>query len=147
MGTLMLQATAVATDGDVETLRQIRNSGRQWMTRATAEITPDQQRAWWAQRNAKTCRVWLFRIADTAVGYGLLRLEHERWWCSLAVLPRFQGQGYGGAIYRYLACACDGDTWAEILADNRPSLRACLGAGFDLHAVLDRQALLVYRHA
>lgn len=143
---MMIEVREVTTDEDVETLRQIRNSGRQWMTRNTAEITPEQQRAWWAALDHATTKVWLFSESATDVGYGLLRIEQGRAWCSLAVLPRHQGHGYGTAIYRWLALRWRGrDIWAEILADNTPSIRAALRAGFQIAYAADKTATLVYR--
>ena len=91
-----MNARLVKTLEEVETLRQIRNAGRQWMTRDTTEITIDQQRAWWQTAcHDPALNVWLFSEAATDIGYGLLRREADRLWCSLAVLPRHRGQGYG----------------------------------------------------
>lgn len=143
---MMIFRVATTELADAETVRTIRNSGRAWMTRDTSEITPEQQRAWWAKRDPKTCQIYIGRIAETDVGYGLLRLlDDDRWWVSLAVLPRYQGQGYGSEIYRYLALSTSQDVWAEILADNTPSIRACLRAGFQIVHALDRMAVLVHR--
>jgi GNAT superfamily N-acetyltransferase len=139
-----MDARLVTTDDDVETLRLIRNSGRQWMTRDTSEITREQQRKWWASDPGDRY-IWLFSEAKTDVAYGLLRLEAGRWWCSLAVLPRYQRQGYGTAIYRYLALAIRENVYAEILADNTPSIHACLRAGYQIAYALDRHAVLVHR--
>jgi RimJ/RimL family protein N-acetyltransferase len=135
------------TDADAESIRVIRNSGREWMTRHTAEIDFEAQQDWWRARDAATCRIWLARVSSTDVGYGLLRYEDGQWWCSLAVLPRFQGNGYGTEIYRYLALATEAEVWAEILADNTPSLRAALRAGYHLAWALDKHAVLVHRKA
>lgn len=136
----------VQTDADVETLRQIRNFGRQWMTRDSGEITADAQRAWWASAcHDPSMDVWLFSEASTDIGYGLVRLESGRLWCSLAVLPQFHQQGYGTAIYRWLALHETQDVWAEILADNTPSLRAALRAGYTLASAYDKLAVLVHK--
>lgn len=140
-----MDARPITTDAEVETLRQIRNSGRQWMTRDPRAISAEEQRAWWQQaRHDPNLRVWLFSEAATDIGYGLLRLEGDRRWCSLAVLPRYQGQGYGAAIYRWLALATAEPVWAEILADNTPSIRACLKAGYQIAYAMDRHAVLVH---
>jgi RimJ/RimL family protein N-acetyltransferase len=142
----MLQARPVTTEQDVEMLRQVRNSGRQWMTRHTDAISPEQQAAWWAQLDHASVKVWLFSESATDIGYGLVRLEKGRAWCSLAVLPRYQGQGYGTQIYRWLALSQpQWDMWAEIYADNTPSLRAALKAGYQLAHASDKTAVLVYR--
>lgn len=140
-----MNARPITAEADVETLRLIRNSGRQWMTRHTAEITPVQQRAWWEQLDHASVKVWLFREAYTDVGYGLVRLEKARTWCGLAVFPRYQGQGYGTQIYRWLALSQDRELWAEIYADNTPSLRAALRAGYQLAYAADKTAVLVHR--
>jgi RimJ/RimL family protein N-acetyltransferase len=141
-----MNARRVKTLEEVETVRQIRNSGRQWMTRNTAEITPEQQRAWWLTAcHDPNLQLWLFSEAATDIGYGLLRLEADRRWCSLAVLPRYQGQDYGTAIYRWLALSTLEDVWAEILADNTPSIRACLKAGYQIAYAMDAHAVLVHK--
>lgn len=143
----MLSFRAASGDpADGELVRVLRNAGRQWMTRDARELTPDAQRAWWAQRDPLACPIWLAEIARTTVGYGLLRSGDDgRTWCSLAVAPRWRGHGFGAQIYRYLACAHAGETWAEILADNTPSIRACLRAGFQIAYAADALATLVYR--
>lgn len=143
---MMLQFREATTDlVDAEIVRVIRNSGRQWMTRDPREISASEQAAFWARRDPVTCRIWIARIALTDIGYGLLRCEGDRVWCSLAVLSQFRGQGYGTMIYRYLALATLVDVWAEILADNTPSIRACLSAGYQIAYAADKVAVLVYR--
>lgn len=142
----MMIFRAATTEWDAEVVRIIRNSGRQWMTRDTREIGYDAQRAWWSIRNPDICWVYIGRIAETDVGYGMLRLlDDDRWWASLAVLPRYQGNGYGGEIYRYLALSTVQDVWAEILADNTPSIRAALRAGYQVAYAMDKHAVLVHK--
>jgi GNAT superfamily N-acetyltransferase len=133
------------TEWDAEVVRIIRNSGRQWMTRDTREIGYDAQQAWWAKRDTALCPIWIVTIAATDIGYGLLRVDHDRWWCSLAVLPRYQGNGYGRDIYQYLALATTQDVYAEILADNTPSIKACLNAGYQVAYAMDKHAVLVHK--
>jgi GNAT superfamily N-acetyltransferase len=142
----MMDMRQATTEWDAEVVRVIRNSGRQWMTRDTREITYDAQRAWWAAyATEESMRIWIASVATTDVGYGLLRFEARRWWASLAVLPRYQGQGYGKMIYQYLAASTDQDVYAEILADNTPSIKACLGAGYTIAYAMDKHAVLVHK--
>ena len=142
----MMDMRRATTEWDAEVIRVIRNSGRQWMTRDTREITYDQQQAWWAAYDLQeSMRIWIASVATTDVGYGLLRFEARQWWASLAVLPRYQGQGYGTDIYRYLAASTDQDVYAEILADNTPSIKACLGAGYTIAYAMDKHAVLVHK--
>ncbi len=142
----MMDMRRATTDWDAEVIRVIRNSGRQWMTRDTREITYDQQQAWWKRLGLdEPMRIWIASVALTDIGYGLLRFDAQQCWCSLAVLPRYQGQGYGTDIYRYLAASTDQDVYAEILADNTPSIKACLGAGYTIAYAMDKHAVLVHR--
>jgi len=142
----MMDMRRATTEWDAEVVRVIRNSGRQWMTRDTREITYDAQQLWWARFSTEeTMRIWIASVATTDIGYGLLRFEARQWWASLAVLPRYQGQGYGTDIYRYLAASTDQDVYAEILADNTPSIKACLGAGYTIAYAMDKHAVLVHR--
>jgi RimJ/RimL family protein N-acetyltransferase len=137
---------AATTEWDAEVIRIIRNTGRQWMTRDTHEISYAAQQSWWKTRDPDSCWIYIARIAETDIGYGMLRLlDDDRWWASLAVLPRYQGNGYGSEIYRYLALSTAQDVWAEILADNTPSIRACLRAGYQLAYMLDKHAVLVHK--
>jgi len=142
----MMDMRRATSEWDAEVIRVIRNSGRQWMTRDTREITYDAQQLWWARFSTEeTMRIWIASVATTDIGYGLLRFEARQWWASLAVLPRYQGQGYGTDIYRYLAASTDQDVYAEILADNTPSIKACLGAGYTIAYAMDKHAVLVHR--
>jgi RimJ/RimL family protein N-acetyltransferase len=142
----MMVFRLATTEWDAEVVRIIRNSGRQWMTRDTREISYDAQQAWWKARDPDSCWVYIGRIAETDVGYGMLRLlDDDRWWASLAVLPRYQGNGYGSEIYRHLALSTSQDVWAEILADNTPSIRACLKAGYQIAYAMDKHAVLVHK--
>ena len=115
------------------------------MTRDPRPIGVDEQVRWWHARDSAACQLWIGRIAETDVGYGMLRLTGGRWWASLAVLPRYQGNGYGTELYRHLALSTDVDVWAEILADNNPSLRACLRAGYHIAYAMDTCAVLVHK--
>lgn len=141
----MMIIREATTEQDAETIRTIRNSGHQWMTRDPRLITVDEQAIWWAQRNPVTCNLWIGRIAETDIGYGMLRLSEGRWWASLAVLPRYQGNGYGTEMYRHIALSTKADVWAEILADNTPSIKACLNAGYQVAWAMDKCAVLVHR--
>lgn len=141
----MMDMRQATTHWDAEVIRVIRNSGRQWMTRDTREISYDEQQAWWAALDRRQCVIWIASLATTDIGYGLRRLDSGRWWASLAVLPRYQGQGYGTDIYRYLAATLEQDLYAEILADNTPSIKACLGAGYTIAYAMDKHAVLVHK--
>lgn len=138
----MMLFHAATTPEDAEQIRLIRNEGRIWMTRDTSEISAEQQQVWWAERDPQTCWIWLLVDGGITVGYGMLRLEADQWWCSVAVLPEHWSKGYGTKIYKYLALRNEQSTWAEILADNPRSIKAALRAGYQLAWMTDKHAVM-----
>lgn len=118
----------VRTPDDVECVRVIRNAGRQWMTRNTDEITPEQQEIWW-QREGRNHRMYLFTADGVDVGFGMCRVIGGREWITLAVHPDHRGRRYGTWIYRVLGSP---GLCAEIRKDNEASRRAALRAGYVL---------------
>lgn len=94
----------------LEILRQLRNACREGFAYMTEEITPEQQKAWWAA-NRRRVYVWLYRDESGAwVGFGMLRQVPKQdpdrelacWYTTVAVHPDHAGHGYGGAITRLL---------------------------------------------
>lgn len=123
----------VRAPDDVERVRVIRNAGRQWMTRNTDEITPEQQGTWW-QREGRNHRLYLFTADGVDVGFGMCRVVDGREWITLAVHPDHRGRGYGTWIYRALGSP---GLCAEIRKDNEASRRAALRAGYVLEDSTD----------
>ena len=104
----------------VEQVRGIRNSCREWMTRDTRHIGSAQQWSWW---NAAPRELYL---CDD-VAYALITERDGRKWISLGVLPDERGRGIGTAIYQLFR-----DVFAEIRSDNHASRRAAEKAGYTL---------------
>jgi GNAT superfamily N-acetyltransferase len=116
------------TPEDVETLRRLRNECRAWMTGNTAEITPEQQAAWWPDHVGTA---WLYALNGRTVGFAYVRPnEEEDIWVSLGVTKDARGRGHGTAIYRHVALASPCRVWAEIRGGNYPSIMACERAGW-----------------
>jgi RimJ/RimL family protein N-acetyltransferase len=122
------------TDEDVETLRRLRNETREWMTGNTAEITPEQQAAWWPEHVGT---VWLYAeqeyeingLARTytmrrTVGYAYLRpAADEQIWVTVGLTADARGKGYGAEIHAHVAMATPCRVWAETRADNLASIK------------------------
>lgn len=121
---------AVSSPDQAETVRVIRNAGREWMTHDPSEIGPQQQARWWAERDPERVRAWLAMHGQEALGYGLLTWRANRWWGSLAVKPEARGKGIGTSIYQFLVDVCPDDLWVDIKTGNEASLRAAQKAGF-----------------
>ena len=121
-------AWPVETAAHVETLRQLRNAGRDGFAHDNGEISEAQQAAWWAANGGRVL-AWLFTRGGyydprEVVGYGLLRRGPDgRLWSSVAVAPAFRGLGYGLAVTRATVERAPAEVWGEARRDNPAALR------------------------
>lgn len=136
----------VQTSDDIETLRALRNAGREWLTHDTREISPEQQAQWWAARNPDHILAYLFSVDGHDAGAGVLSQRTAgRWWITVLVHPEYRGQGIGAAIFRMLACAAPGDVYAEIRRDNAASIKAAQRAGYAMAGKTEQCIIAVAR--
>jgi len=119
---------------DVERVRQIRNTCREFMTRDTREISESEQLRWWCDRKPDV-RLFLFRLEDKDVGYGLTREEGRAMIISGGLLPDYRKLGIGYALFRLLTltglsrgrCTCR----LEVRKDNGAARTIYERIGFD----------------
>jgi RimJ/RimL family protein N-acetyltransferase len=126
---------------DFESVRHIRNAGREWMT-DTHEVTTEMQEAFRASRP----RLLIYRMGDVIVGYGMVTRRGEHLWVSLAVRPDYQGQGIGTHIYfdqrkRWT----DDAVYAACRPTNAASIRAAEKAGYVLVPEMSYETWTVLR--
>lgn len=121
-----LTSRPIASWLDVEQLRRVRNICRDGFSFDNAEISIEQQQAWWeANQRQIVGRLYETARARLLVGYGLLRQTDDgRWWSSVAVLPDHGGHGYGKFITADIIRRCpDGIVWATARRDNPPAVK------------------------
>jgi GNAT superfamily N-acetyltransferase len=127
-----VMAHRVETAEQVEQMRRIRNLCRETFCHDTREIDVDQQQRWWMENRLRV-KAWLYYTRNehggsylgqfTLVGYGMLRLGADGcWWNSIAVLPMYQGWGYGRAITADVARRHTGPVYAEVKRENVPGM-------------------------
>lgn len=123
---LGLLSHAIVSADDVEILRKIRNRCAAGFSFDTSYITPEQQAVWW-QANKDRVLGWLYCCGgpEFTVGYGLLRQTDDgRWWSSVAVLPKYAGQGFGRSITsEVIRYSPSGVVWATARKDNPPAVK------------------------
>lgn len=118
-----LLAEPVVLPSQVQTMREIRNSGRHGFLHDQHEISKTEQRAWW-ESNKDRVKAWLFYAVYGVVAYGALRqTEDGRWWSTCAVLPAHGGNGYGTQVMRFLTANAGGPVWAEVAKFNVASFK------------------------
>lgn len=123
-----------AYDTDMFTVLHIRNSGRLFMTHHTDEISAAEQIEWWQSPARQQAHIWIAEIDNEPVGFCMIRTMYDsgRDYGTLAVLPEYQGQGVGTALYRFMITQTD-ELWIDVRIDNAASLSAAIKAGFQLY--------------
>lgn len=117
-----LVARPVLTDADALALGRIRDRQRAGFSADTTPIDDARQLAWW-RRQRERVEAWLFADTDgNTVGYGaLLQQDDGRWVSSVAVLPGFEGRGYGKAITTWTVLSVEHAVYARARLDNPPA--------------------------
>lgn len=126
-------------DDEWETLRRIRNECASFMTGSSAEITPEQQKAFReSARGNPDILVYLARANGYIVGFGLITKriirgesgeQYNGRWITLGITEPERGKGYGKKIYEALV-GLRGMLFAEIREDNEASKNAAVQAGY-----------------
>lgn len=85
----------------------VRNSGRDFMTKDQAEISPERQAQWFAHTYVQANhegRLFAFVGYDgaEAVAYGLVKRDGDDFWLTGVVAPEAQGNGYGRELFKFL---------------------------------------------
>lgn len=124
-------------------VREIRNSVRQYMTRHTDFITPEQQEKWfYSYIDDIDQELYLYYdIHNCCVGYGYVKKMNSKYWGSLAVKQEFQGRGFGTQIYKDMINQTS-ELWIEIYTHNQESISAAVEAGFQLVDVQDKVVIM-----
>jgi ribosomal protein S18 acetylase RimI-like enzyme len=97
----------VKTESDVETLRQIRNVCKNFMTRHTDEITYEQQQNWYKNIDKDSNKLYLLHkiycgsVGDI-IGYGYIRIEDGCVLLTGGLIESERAKGYGHILFEYL---------------------------------------------
>lgn len=120
---------------EVERVRQIRNTCREFMTRDTREISEEKQLRWWIDR-PNDLRLYLFCLGELSVGYGLTREEPDgAMLLSGGLVPHYRKMGIGYPLFSLLTL-----TWQprgryvcrlEVRRDNWPARTTYERIGFN----------------
>lgn len=92
---------------DIETLREIRNECRTFMTRNTDEISAEQQRLWYMDLDKTKNKLYILHnvihgVIVEPIGYGYLRIEDGAVLLTGGLIQRERGKGYGGVLFNHL---------------------------------------------
>ena len=100
-------------EDNLETLRVIRNECKDFMTRSNAYVNREGQITWFNSIDKNEIKPYLFKVKDTIVGYGLIRVG-DSFLLSGGLLEEFRGQGLGSYLFYSLMEKC------ALLDKNKP---------------------------
>jgi ribosomal protein S18 acetylase RimI-like enzyme len=122
----------VVTFEQVEHVRQIRNTCREFMTRDRSEISEQRQLQWWVNRT-ESFQLFLFCFGTREIGYGMIRQDPApgRQWLSGGLAPGWRGLGLGDVLFRLLARIAEPPCHLEVLVSNERARKIYERIGFN----------------
>jgi GNAT superfamily N-acetyltransferase len=124
------------TLNEAETMRQVRNTCREFMTGAQREITIEDQERWFKLIDRQWIKPYVFcRLAPSMqIGFGLIRYDRKKWWLSGGLLPEWRDKGYGRHLFNGLAnivnMELSADCWLAVFKDNVRAIKTYQSIGF-----------------
>ena len=100
----------VTTPAEAENLRVIRNKCREFMTRNTDYITPEQQEEWFVTAFRKYDLYIAYAIEYGAViidaGFGVVHKNENEFLLTGGLLPEYRDKGLGKVVFKFLVDQC-----------------------------------------
>lgn len=106
----MLVFKRVTTSAEAEILRTIRNKCREYMTRSTDYITPEQQEEWFKTAHKKYELYIAYSIEYGAIvvdaGFGVVHKNENEFLLTGGLIPEYRDKGLGKLIFKFLVDQC-----------------------------------------
>lgn len=100
----------VTTQAEAEILRTIRNECREYMTRNTDYITPEQQQEWFKTAHTKYELYIAYAIehgvAVVDAGFGVVHTNETEFLLTGGLLHNYRDKGLGKVIFKFLLDQC-----------------------------------------
>ena len=135
-------------ENDIERLRIIRNSCREYMTRNSKEINVEQQRQWFASLDKSKMIPYIFTMNNHEIGYGIISYDQDRCLLTGGLLPEYRNKGYGKNLFLELInlgvksnCRIE----LEVLKTNTRALKTYQKLGFEIYSNNDKVYLMEYK--
>lgn len=113
---------------NLDTLRVIRNSCRQYMTNATDEIFSEQQKEWFKLIDKNKTVVFLMTIEEeeksVPIGYGLVSFLNDHSILSGGLIEQYRDGGHGRALFEKLIAIGSENDRLVTLAVREDNVRA-----------------------
>lgn len=134
----MYKLTPVKSIKEVNSLRNVRNACREFMTHYQEYISLDQQLAWFASLDPDRMRPYLFQNTETfeVIGFGLIKLEAEQTvaYVTGGLMPEQRGKGIGKLLFMSMLSSVPTKTKViklDVFKDNISAIKTYHKLGFE----------------
>ena len=142
----------VTTSNEAEMLRVIRNQCKDYMTRNTSEITPEEQLEWFKTAYKKYELYIAYAVEYGAcivdAGYGLIHLNEKEYMLTGGLVPGYRDKGLGTILFKFLIDNCNKQIpiRLEVLKDNLRALKTYERLNFTTTSETDKIFTMEYKY-
>lgn len=142
----------VTTPAEAEILRTIRNKCREYMTRNTDLITPEQQQEWFktAYKKYELYIVYAVEhgVAVVDAGFGVIHKNEGEFLLTGGLIPEYRDKGLGKILFKYLVDQCHKSVpiRLEVLKSNTRAFKTYEGLSFVITGENDKLYTMEYKY-
>jgi len=148
----MIVFKRVTTPAEAEILRTIRNKCREFMTRSTDYITPEQQ-AEWFKTAFKKYELYIAYYIEHGVcivdaGFGVIHKNEDEFLLTGGLMPEYRDKGLGKQVFKYLVDQCHKSLpiRLEVLKTNTRAFKTYESLNFKVIGEDDRVYFMEYHY-
>ncbi len=142
----------VTTSAEAEILRTIRNKCREYMTRSTDLITPEQQEEWFKTAFRKYDLYIAYAIEHGVcivdAGFGVVHKNENEFLLTGGLVSEYRDKGLGKVIFKFLVDQCHKSLpiRLEVLRDNTRAFKTYEGLNFKVTGESDKLYFMEYQY-
>ena len=142
----------VTTPAEAEILRTIRNKCREYMTRSTDFITPEQQEEWFKTAFRKydlyIAYAIEYGVCIVDAGFGVVHKNEDEFLLTGGLVPEYRDKGLGKVIFKFLVDQCHKSLpiRLEVLKTNTRAYKTYEGLNFKVTGQNDNLYFMEYQY-
>jgi ribosomal protein S18 acetylase RimI-like enzyme len=142
----------VTTPAEAEILRTIRNKCREYMTRSTDYITPEQQEEWFKTAFRKYDLYIAYAIEHGVcivdAGFGVVHKNEDEFLLTGGLVPEYRDKGLGKVIFKFLVDQCHKSLpiRLEVLKTNTRAYKTYEGLNFKATGENEKLFFMEYQY-
>ena len=142
----------VTTPAEAENLRVVRNQCREYMTRSTDFITPEQQQEWFKTAFRKYDLYIAYAIEHGVcivdAGFGVVHKNEDEFLLTGGLVPEYRDKGMGKLVFKFLVDQCHKSLpiRLEVLKTNTRAYKTYEGLNFSITGENDNLYFMEYKY-